>query len=119
MAAENLKAVTLECGGKSPLIIRSDADIDQTVKWGAIGIMSNQGQICTSTSRIYVHESIYDKFIEEFAAHVKLDYKQGDVFDDEAVVGPQVSKMQHDKILNYIDIGKKREPVVFLVVKKY
>ena len=107
LAAENLKAVTLECGGKSPLIIRSDADIDQAVKWGAIGIMSNQGQICTSTSRIYVHESIYDKFIEEFAAHVKLDYKQGDVFDDEAVVGPQVSKMQHDKILNYIDIGKK------------
>ncbi|EEQ43582.1 hypothetical protein CAWG_01820 [Candida albicans WO-1] len=107
LAAENLKAVTLECGGKSPLIIRSDADIDQAVKWGAIGIMSNQGQICTSTSRIYVHESIYDKFIEEFAAHVKSDYKQGDVFDDEAVVGPQVSKMQHDKILNYIDIGKK------------
>ncbi|RCK62217.1 hypothetical protein Cantr_09239 [Candida viswanathii] len=107
LAAENLKACTLECGGKSPLIVRGDADLDQAVKWGAVGIMSNQGQICTSTSRIYVHESIYDKFIEEYAAHVTLEYKQGDMWDDEAVVGPQVSKMQEEKVLSYIKIGKE------------
>ncbi|ABN68636.2 mitochondrial aldehyde dehydrogenase [Scheffersomyces stipitis CBS 6054] len=106
-AASNLKAVTLECGGKSPLIIREDADLEQAVKWAAIGIMSNQGQICTSTSRVYVHESVYDKFLEEYTAHVKEAYKQGSMFDSEAVVGPQVSKVQRDKVLSYIEIGKK------------
>lgn len=99
--------MTLECGGKSPLIIREDADLEQAVKWAAIGIMSNQGQICTSTSRVYVHESVYDKFLEEYTAHVKEAYKQGSMFDSEAVVGPQVSKVQRDKVLSYIEIGKK------------
>lgn len=114
LASSNLKAVTLECGGKSPLIVRADADIEQTVKWAAIGIMSNQGQICTSTSRIYVHETIYEEFLTAFAAHIKADYKQGDMFDDEAVVGPQVSQMQYEKILSYIDIGKKEGARVVL-----
>lgn len=106
LATANLKAVTLECGGKSPLIVRADADLDQAVKWAAIGIMSNQGQICTSTSRIYVHEDIYETFIEKFSAHVAADYKQGDMFTEGVIVGPQVSKTQYDKILKYIDIGK-------------
>lgn len=52
---------TLETGGKSPLIIFEDADLEQAVKWGHLGIMSNMGQICTATSRILVQESIYDK----------------------------------------------------------
>lgn len=107
LASSNLKAVTLECGGKSPLIVRADADLDQAVKWAAVGIMSNQGQICTSTSRIYIHESVYEKFLTLFSAHVKEVYTQGGMFNDEAIVGPQVSQMQHDKILSYIDIGKK------------
>lgn len=106
-AATNMKACTLELGGKSPLIVRADADLDEAVKHAAIGIMSNQGQICTSTSRIYVHDEVYEKFLELFAAHVKKEYPQGDVFDDVAVVGPQVSKAQYEKVLSYIDIGKK------------
>ncbi|EGW34188.1 uncharacterized protein SPAPADRAFT_59619 [Spathaspora passalidarum NRRL Y-27907] len=107
LASSNLKAVTLECGGKSPLIIRADADLDQAVKWSALGIMSNQGQICTATSRVYVHESIYEKYLTLLAEHVKTTYKQGSMFDSEAVVGPQVSKLQQDKVLSYIEIGKK------------
>lgn len=107
LATSNLKAVTLECGGKSPFIIRADADLDQAVKWAAVGIMSNQGQICTSTSRIYVHESVYEKFLTEFAAHVVAEYPQGDVYTSTAVVGPQVSKVHQEKILSYIEIGKK------------
>lgn len=114
LATSNLKAVTLECGGKSPLIVRADADLEQAVKWAAIGIMSNQGQICTSTSRIYAHESVYEKFLELFAKHVSEEYKQGDMFDKDAVVGPQVSKMQYDKILQYLDIGKKEGARVVL-----
>lgn len=114
LAAGNLKAVTLECGGKSPLIVRADADLDQAVKWAAMGIMSNQGQICTSTSRIYVHEEVYEQFLTLFAAHIKSDYTQGDMFDDKAVVGPQVSQMQYEKILSYLDIGKNEGARVVL-----
>lgn len=114
MATSNLKAVTLECGGKSPLLVRADADLTQAVKWAAIGIMSNMGQICTSTSRIYVHESVYERFLELFAAHITEEYKQGDMFVDDAVVGPQVSKMQYEKILSYLDIGKKEGARVVL-----
>ncbi|RLV95427.1 hypothetical protein JA1_000984 [Spathaspora sp. JA1] len=107
LASSNMKAVTLECGGKSPLIIRGDADLEQAVKWSALGIMSNQGQICTATSRVYVHESIYEKYLTLLPEHVKSNYKQGTMFDSEAVVGPQVSKLQQDKVLNYIEVGKK------------
>lgn len=107
LASSNLKAVTLECGGKSPLIVRADADLEQAAKWAAVGIMSNNGQVCCSTSRIYAHESIYEEFLGKFADHVKLEYKQGVMFNDEAILGPQVSQMQHDKILLYIDIGKQ------------
>lgn len=112
LATSNLKAVTLECGGKSPLIIRGDADLEQAVKWAAAGIMQNQGQVCTSTSRIYAHESIYEEFLTQFAAHIKEVYVQGDMFQDDAVVGPQVSKMHYDKIMSYIDIGKKEARLV-------
>ncbi|EGV65021.1 ALDH-like protein [Yamadazyma tenuis ATCC 10573] len=106
-ASNNLKAVTLECGGKSPLIVRADAEIDQAVKWAAQGIFINQGQVCTSTSRAYIHESIYDEFVTELVAHVKEEFLQGSVYEDDKMVGPQVSKVQFEKILSYIDIGKK------------
>lgn len=60
-AAVNLKNITLETGGKSPLVVFEDADLEQAVKWGHIGIMSNSGQVCCATSRILLQESIYDK----------------------------------------------------------
>lgn len=107
LAIANMKAVTLELGGKSPLVVRADADLEQAAKWAAIGIMCNNGQVCCSTSRIYVHEDVYEKFIEQFAAHVKSDYKQDHMFAEGAVVGPQVLKQHFDKIMLYVDIGKK------------
>lgn len=106
-AASNLKAVTMECGGKSPIIIRADADIDQAVKWASFGIFINQGQVCTSTSRCYIHEDIYDEFLTKLAAHVVKTYPQGLVYGETSVVGPQVSKMQYEKVLSYIEIGKQ------------
>lgn len=71
MAAGSLKNITLETGGKSPLLVFPDADMDQAVKWSHSGIMSNQGQICTATSRIFVHREILPTFLAEFkkAAH--------------------------------------------------
>lgn len=107
LAASNLKAVTLECGGKSPFLVFEDADLDQAVKWAALGIMYNSGQICTSNSRIYVQDSVYDKFIELFKKHVIQDYIVGMPFDDNTIVGPVVNKTQYNRIKNYIEQGKK------------
>lgn len=106
-AASNLKNITLECGGKSPLIVFEDADIDQAVKWSHGGIMDNSGQVCTSTSRIYVHENVWDKFIGAFVDHVKSSAVIGSPFGSDVSQGPQVSKAQYDKVLSYIEEGKK------------
>lgn len=106
MASINMKNITLETGGKSPLLVFEDADLDQAVKWSHIGIMSNQGQICTATSRILVQDKVYDKFVEMFKEQVKSVSKVGDPFKDETFQGPQVTKAQYEKVLGYIDSGK-------------
>ncbi|EPY51051.1 aldehyde dehydrogenase [Schizosaccharomyces cryophilus OY26] len=107
LASSNLKTITLECGGKSPFIVFEDADIDQAVKWAAVGVMFNSGQICTANSRIYVQEQVYEKFLEKFKEHVLADYKLGSPFEKSTVVGPVVSKAQYNRVLDYIDVGKK------------
>lgn len=107
LCSEYLKPVTLECGGKSPAIVFPDCDLVQAAKWCAVGIFSNMGQICTSTSRIYIHDSIYDKFLETLLSHVKEEYKQGLPSEEDVVVGPQVSRQHYNKILEYIEIGKQ------------
>ncbi|KAH8930254.1 putative Iad1-indole-3-acetaldehyde dehydrogenase [Atractiella rhizophila] len=105
-AASNLKKVTLELGGKSPNIIFDDADLDQAVKWSSFGLFFNGGQCCHAGSRVYVQETIYDKFMEKFVAHVK-SLKVGDPFQQDTFQGPQVSQLQFDRIMNYIKIGKE------------
>ncbi|KAF1816868.1 retinal dehydrogenase 2 [Eremomyces bilateralis CBS 781.70] len=105
-AAINLKNITLETGGKSPLLVFDDADLDQAVKWAHIGIMSNMGQICTATSRVLVQEGVYEKFVETFKAQVKTTSKVGDPFADDTFQGPQVTRAQYDRILSYIETGK-------------
>ncbi|ONH65737.1 Aldehyde dehydrogenase [NAD(P)+] 1 [Cyberlindnera fabianii] len=107
-AAEYLKPVALECGGKTALLVFDDADLDQAVKWTAWGIFNNMGQICTGSSRAYIHESLYEKFLEELKAHVISDYPVGLPFEKDVVVGPQVSKAQYEKILGYIKSGKEQ-----------
>ena len=70
LAASNLKEITLETGGKSPLIVIEDAELENAVKWSHYGVMANQGQICTSTIRIFVHKNVYDKFVDLFVKEV-------------------------------------------------
>lgn len=106
-ASTNLKNITLECGGKSPSIVFADANLDQAVKWTHLGIMDNQGQVCTSTSRIYVEDSIYDKFLDMFVKHTEQSSKIGNQFEEGVVQGPQISKVQLDKIKGFIDQGKE------------
>ena len=105
-ASVNMKNITLETGGKSPLLVFDDADLEQSAKWAHIGIMSNMGQICTATSRVLVQEGIYDKFVEQFKKVIKSTSKIGDPFADDTFQGPQVTKAQYEKVLGYIETGK-------------
>ncbi|KAI0130371.1 aldehyde dehydrogenase [Xylariales sp. AK1849] len=105
-ASSNLKKVTLELGGKSPNIVFNDADIEQAISWVNFGIYFNHGQCCCAGSRIYVQEGIYDKFIESFKKRA-LSNKVGDPFHNETFQGPQVSQLQYDRIMGYIEEGKK------------
>jgi aldehyde dehydrogenase (NAD+) len=112
-ANSNLKKVTLELGGKSPNIIFEDADLDQAVRWAAFGIFFNHGQCCCAGSRVFVQESIYDKFIEQFQAHIKT-LKVGDPLDRDSYQGPQVSQIQFDRIMGYIACGKEEGATVLM-----
>ncbi|KFA80082.1 hypothetical protein S40288_08209 [Stachybotrys chartarum IBT 40288] len=105
-AAGTMKKVTLETGGKSPLIIFDDADLKNAVKWTHYGIMGNMGQICTSTSRVFVHERVYDDFLKLFLAYTTKTSIVGDPFATESWHGPQVSRDQYEKILSYVQIAK-------------
>ncbi|KAL9102138.1 MAG: hypothetical protein Q9163_002669 [Psora crenata] len=105
-ASSNLKKVTLELGGKSPNIVFDDADIENAISWANFGIFYNHGQSCCAGSRIYVQEGIYDKFLEAFKKRAAAN-KVGDPFAPDTFQGPQVSQLQYDRIMGYIDAGKK------------
>jgi len=105
-AKSNLKTVTLELGGKSPNIIFDDADLEQAVNWAAHGIFWNHGQACCAGSRIFVQAGIYDKFLKLFTEKAQ-SIKIGDPFSEGVEQGPQVSKIQYDRIMGYIDSGKE------------
>jgi len=104
-AGSNLKKVTLELGGKSPNIVFEDADIDNAISWVNFGIFFNHGQCCCAGSRIYVQESIYDKFVQRFKERASKNVV-GDPFAKDTFQGPQVSQVQFDRIMNYIKAGK-------------
>ncbi|KAG1864486.1 aldehyde dehydrogenase domain-containing protein [Suillus tomentosus] len=104
-AKSNLKNVTLELGGKSPNIIFDDADIEQAVNWAAFGIFWNHGQTCCAGSRIYVQEGIYDEFLKRFTEKTR-SLKVGDPFAPDTFQGPQVSEIQFNRIMSYIESGK-------------
>jgi aldehyde dehydrogenase (NAD+) len=107
MAAEsNLKRVTLELGGKSPMIVCADADLDQAVEAGQNGLFFNAGQCCCASSRIFVEESIYPAFIAKCVEHAKSK-NQGSTTDAACNLGPVVDKIQYDKVMGFIEAGKK------------
>jgi aldehyde dehydrogenase (NAD+) len=105
-AGSNLKKVTLELGGKSPNIVFADADLDEAIHWVNFGIYFNHGQACCAGSRIYVQEEIYDKFIQRFKERAAQN-AVGDPFAADTFQGPQVSQLQFDRIMGYIEEGKK------------
>eukprot|EP01133_Synstelium_polycarpum_P002467 gene2467-2807_t len=106
----NLKKVTLELGGKSPNIVLEDADLSKAVPGSVDALFSNMGQCCCAGSRLFVQESIYDKFVELFHAKVKT-LKVGDPTTD-VDQGPLASKEHFDRVLSYIAEGKKEGATV-------
>jgi len=105
-AKSNLKRVGLELGGKSPNIVFADADIDAAVEGAYFGLFFNQGQCCCAGSRLFVEDKIHDQFVEKILKKAKSQ-KVGDPFDPATTQGPQVSQEQCDRIMGYIEAGKK------------
>jgi aldehyde dehydrogenase (NAD+) len=104
-AKSNLKGVTLEMGGKSPNIIFEDVELDEAVEGAHLGLFSNQGQVCCAGSRVFVEETIYDRFVEKSVARAEKR-TVGDPFDPKTDQGPQVNQGQFDRVMGYIDSGR-------------
>lgn len=103
-AMDNMTRVTLELGGKSPVIVLADADVQRAVLGAAQGIFFNQGQVCTAGSRLYVHRKIFDSVVEG-VAQVAKGMKLGPGLDPETQLGPLVSAKQQQRVVGYIDAG--------------
>ena len=105
-AAPSLKRITFELGGKSPNIVFADADLDAAVAGAHFGLYFNQGQCCCAGSRLFVQDKIYDKFIDRLSS-INQERKIGDPLSMETEQGPQIDQTQFDKIMHYIEVGKK------------
>ncbi len=113
-AAERLVPVTLELGGKSPMIVFPDADMDKAIA-GAVGGMrfTRQGQSCTAASRMYVHEDVFDEFVAGVRAAVDA-MVMGDPLDDTTDIGTIVSQEQYDTVQRYLAVARDSEGVELL-----
>jgi aldehyde dehydrogenase (NAD+) len=105
-ADSNLKRVTLELGGKSPNIVFADADMDKAVEGSHQALFFNQGQCCCAGSRTFVEEKCYDEFVSKSVERAKKR-TVGNPFDKNTEQGPQVDQEQFNKVMGYIDAGKK------------
>src|SRR5271165_617771 len=105
-AQSNLKRVTLELGGKSPNIVFADTDLDEAVEGAHFGLFFNHGQCCCAGSRVFVEEKIYDRFVEKSGVRAK-NRTVGDPFDPKTEQGPQVDQAQFDKVMGYIESGRR------------
>jgi aldehyde dehydrogenase (NAD+) len=105
-AKSNLKRVSLELGGKSPNVVFADADLEAAVEGAYFGLFFNQGQCCCAGSRLFVEEKVHDQLVERLVKKAKTQ-KVGDPFDPETTQGPQVSQDQFDRVMGFIDSGRK------------
>jgi len=105
-AADTVKRVTLELGGKSPNIFFADADFEAAIDGALFGVFINQGEVCSAGSRILVHKPIYKKFVDAMTEKAKK-IKLGSPADRDTKMGPLVSKDQYDRVRSYQELGKK------------
>ena len=106
-AADTLKRLTFELGGKSPNVVFADADMDLAVKGAYIGLYLNQGQCCCAGSRLFVEESAHDEFLEKLT-QLASNRRVGDPFDTATEQGPQIDQAQYDKIMGFIERGNEQ-----------
>jgi betaine-aldehyde dehydrogenase len=104
-ASERITNITLELGGKSPIIVFDDADLDQAVEWVLFGIFWNKGEVCSATSRLIVQRGIAPKLLERLKLECER-IKIGDPLEDGVLLGPLVSKGQFEKVTSYLERAK-------------
>lgn len=109
-AADRIKRVTMELGGKSPNIFFDDADFESAIDGALFGVFINQGEVCSAGSRVLVQRSIYKKFVEAMSEKAKK-IKIGPPLERETKMGALVSKDQYDRVCSYLEIGKKEAKV--------
>ena len=107
LAAKDLKPITLELGGKSPLIVLDDADLDEAVEAAAMGTFFFQGQACMASSRIYLQRGIADEFTDKFVA-AAAQAGMGDLRSMETFVGPIISERQRERVRRHINDAKSK-----------
>jgi aldehyde dehydrogenase (NAD+) len=103
-AADTMKRVTLELGGKSPNIILPDADLSKAIPGVFSGIMANQGQVCSAGSRVFIQKDSFDKVVSELVSYAK-NVKLGNGLDQRTTMGPLISQKQQDRVRDYINKG--------------
>lgn len=106
-AKSNLKQVYLELGGKSPAVVFDDADLETAAKQTAYSIQWNSGQVCMANSRVYVQDTIAEKFIEVFKAQFEKAVAIGDPLEKGINHGPQADEAQHKSVLEFLESGKQ------------
>ena len=104
-AAQSLKRITFELGGKSPNVILPDANLDRAAMGSYIGLFLNQGQCCCAGSRVFVHKDVHREFVGKLT-EMAQNRRVGDPFDSETQQGPQIDRKQFDKIMSFIEQGK-------------
>jgi betaine-aldehyde dehydrogenase len=109
-AADTLKRVTLELGGKSPNIFFADADFEAAIDGALFGVFINQGEVCSAGSRVLVERSIYPKFVEAMTEKAR-SIKLGAPLDRATKMGPLVSREQYDRVRQYQSLGKNEAKV--------
>ncbi|RJT03188.1 aldehyde dehydrogenase [Halococcus sp. IIIV-5B] len=105
-AAENITDVTLELGGKSPVIVFPDADIDQAVRVMMLAMFYNTGECCTAGTRLFVHEDIYEAFMDAFVESAQ-GLQMGDPLSKDTRLGPKVSEEQVERTLSYVEQARE------------
>ncbi|WP_371373415.1 betaine-aldehyde dehydrogenase [Thalassotalea aquiviva] len=105
-ASSNLKEVTMELGGKSPLIVFDDADVSQAVSAAMLGNFYTQGEVCTNCTRVFVHKNVYQAFVKELKLRTENNIIAGDPLDPKVNLGALISKKHQQLVLDYIETGK-------------
>jgi betaine-aldehyde dehydrogenase len=105
-SARDLKKVTLELGGKSPIIIFDDADIESAINAALVGNFYSSGQVCSNGTRVFIHSSIHDDFVDRLAERTRA-IRVGNPFDPDTQLGPLVSREHFEKVLRYMVAAKQ------------